>query len=274
MLSFAIVSLSPCSAAISSRTGAPILQGPHHSAQKSTSTGLSLPSTSLAKLVSVTVTVLPAIGRSPSRPRARSPAGRTPGTVLLCPAGAGGGSALVEGVGEPALGVDRRGRTGAGRGDGLAVDVVDDVAAGEDAVDVGAGGRVLHLHVALVIQLQLADEQLGARVVADGHEQAGHRQRLGRPGVRVGELDRRDGAVAVDLGDLLAQRPADLLVVLRALLHDLGGAQLLPPVDDGHALGEAGEEGRLLHRRVTAADDRDVLVAEEEAVTRGTGGDA
>src|SRR3712207_8878452 len=37
----------------------------HHSAQKSTSTGLSLPSTSLAKLVSVTVTVLPAMGRSP-----------------------------------------------------------------------------------------------------------------------------------------------------------------------------------------------------------------
>src|SRR3954469_6143167 len=65
MLSFAIVSLSPCSAAISSRTGATILQGPHHSAQKSTSTGLSLPSTSLAKLVSVTFTVLPAIGRSP-----------------------------------------------------------------------------------------------------------------------------------------------------------------------------------------------------------------
>src|SRR6476469_808802 len=61
MLSFAMVSLSPCSAAISSRTGATILQGPHHSAQKSTSTGLSLPSTSLAKLWSVTVLVLPAM---------------------------------------------------------------------------------------------------------------------------------------------------------------------------------------------------------------------
>src|SRR5215217_1417413 len=118
MLSFAIVSLSPCSAAISSRTGATILQGPHHSAQKSTSTGLSLPSTSLAKLVSVTVTVLPAIGRSPLclawgawwvKP--------TRGSFSSLP--------FVEGLGEPPLRVDRGGGTGAGRGDGLAVDVVD-----------------------------------------------------------------------------------------------------------------------------------------------------
>src|SRR3712207_8657948 len=61
MLSLAMVSLSPCSEAISSRTGATILHGPHHSAQKSTSTGLSLPSTSSAKVASVTVTVLPAM---------------------------------------------------------------------------------------------------------------------------------------------------------------------------------------------------------------------
>src|SRR4028118_611284 len=61
MLSFAIVSLSPCSRAISSRPGATILHGPHHSAQKSTRTGLSLPSTLLAKVASVTVTVLPAM---------------------------------------------------------------------------------------------------------------------------------------------------------------------------------------------------------------------
>src|SRR4051794_23730636 len=120
MFSLAIVSLSPCSAAISSRTGATILQGPHHSAQKSTSTGLSLPSTSLAKLVSVTVTVLPAIGRSPLclawgawwvKP--------TRGSLSSLP--------LVEGLGEPPLGVDGRGGPRSGRGDGLAVDVVDHV---------------------------------------------------------------------------------------------------------------------------------------------------
>src|SRR6476660_6992784 len=121
MFSLAIVSLSPCSAEISSSTGATILHGPHHSAQKSTSTGLSLPSTSLAKLVSVTVTVLPAIGRSPSRLAWKCSLGEPiERRFYALPACA---SALVEGLGEPALGVDRRGRAGAGRGDGLAVDV-------------------------------------------------------------------------------------------------------------------------------------------------------
>src|SRR3954465_11511541 len=61
MLSLAIVSLSACSAAISSSTGATILHGPHHSAQKSTRTGLSLPRTSVANVASVTVLVLPAM---------------------------------------------------------------------------------------------------------------------------------------------------------------------------------------------------------------------
>src|SRR3954469_1639892 len=57
MLTFAMVILSPCSEAISSSTGATILHGPHHSAQKSTSTGLSLPRTSASNVASVTVLV-------------------------------------------------------------------------------------------------------------------------------------------------------------------------------------------------------------------------
>src|ERR1700710_2977463 len=64
MLTLAIVILSACSAALSSSTGAIILHGPHHSAQKSTRTGRSLPRTSASKLASVTVLVLAPI-RSP-----------------------------------------------------------------------------------------------------------------------------------------------------------------------------------------------------------------
>src|SRR4051812_42056931 len=50
----------------SSRCGAMIRQGPHQGAQKSTSTGWPAPSTSAAKLVSVTSVRLPANGISPS----------------------------------------------------------------------------------------------------------------------------------------------------------------------------------------------------------------
>src|SRR6266508_1064924 len=56
--SFASVSLSSCSPAISSRTGATILHGPHHSAQKSTSTALSDWRTSISNVESVTVVAL------------------------------------------------------------------------------------------------------------------------------------------------------------------------------------------------------------------------
>src|ERR1700710_2071049 len=64
MFSLAIVNLSACSAAISSRTGATILHGPHHVAQKSTSTGLSLDNTSVEKDASETSFVAPAFSAS------------------------------------------------------------------------------------------------------------------------------------------------------------------------------------------------------------------
>src|SRR4029078_1203609 len=57
MLSLATVILSPSSFEISSSAGAIIRPGPHHSAQKSTRTGPSAPSTSDEKLWSVTVLV-------------------------------------------------------------------------------------------------------------------------------------------------------------------------------------------------------------------------
>ena len=65
MFSFAIVTCPSSSSLISSSAGPIILHGPHHSAQKSTSTGVSLPVTSLAKLWSVIVLV--AMALSPFR---------------------------------------------------------------------------------------------------------------------------------------------------------------------------------------------------------------
>src|SRR3954449_1246523 len=54
MLTFATVTLPSISVANSSRKGAIILHGPHHSAQKSTSTGSLARSTTLSKLLSLT----------------------------------------------------------------------------------------------------------------------------------------------------------------------------------------------------------------------------
>src|SRR5437879_5960036 len=119
MSSLATVILSGCSAAISSSTGATILHGPHQVAQKSTRTGFSLVSTSSAKVLSVTVTVLPAMVSPVSGLR-------LPGSVDADrEVGCGH---VVRGyvlpLGEPPFRVDGSGTAGAGRGDGLAVGAV------------------------------------------------------------------------------------------------------------------------------------------------------
>src|SRR6476620_10442399 len=59
---FRKVILSPCWVAISSRIGATCLHGPHHSAQKSTRTGLSDLRTVASNSASVTDSMCPTVG--------------------------------------------------------------------------------------------------------------------------------------------------------------------------------------------------------------------
>src|SRR5947209_23424 len=165
------------SAAICSRTGATMRQGPHHSAQKSTTSGRSEPPTSSSNVSVVRSTKLPAISLVPPR----MSVGRTPGPVPafrrpgtgLSPVG--GGLVDVGFVGlrlQPALGVDGGHAAGAGGGDGLAVGPVLDVAGGEDALHVQVGTPVGQ-QVRRVVHGQLAHEQVGVGVVADGDEHPG-----------------------------------------------------------------------------------------------------
>ena len=60
----------------------------------------------------------------------------------------------------------------------------------------------------------------------------------------------------------------------RALEHDLRGAELVAAMHDGHLGGELGQEDRLLHGRVAAADDDRLGVAEEGGVAGGAVADA
>ena len=80
-----------------------------------------------------------------------------------------------------------------------------------------------------------------------------------------------DRGVAVDLGHRVVPEELDLRVGEGAVLHDLAGPQLVAAVDDRDLVGELGEEGGLLDRRVAAADDGDLLAAEEEAVAGRAG---
>src|SRR5664279_4484320 len=171
MFSLTILTLPACSVAISSSTGATMRQGPHHSAQKSTNTGVSLAKTSVAKVSSVTDWVVPTVG---SCRLSIGCAGKSAESRLSVRAGGELGSGLLGG--QPPLGVESGGAAGARRGDGLAVRVIDEVAAREDTFEIGARRGLVDHHVAGLVNIDLAAEEFTARVVADCEEQASHRK--------------------------------------------------------------------------------------------------
>ena len=70
--------------------------------------------------------------------------------------------------GKEPFGVDRGHAAGAGGGDGLAIDRILRVAAGENAGDVCLHRAAFGLYIAYVVHLQPAFEKLGIRPVADG----------------------------------------------------------------------------------------------------------
>jgi len=83
-----------------------------------------------------------------------------------------GGFGVALGFGEETLGVERRRAAGAGRGDRLPVDVILDVAGGEDSRNVRLGRLALRDEVAVLVVVERLDEELRRRVVADRDEQA------------------------------------------------------------------------------------------------------
>ena len=110
--------------------------------------------------------------------------------------------------------------------------------------------------------------------MANGYEHGVHRNVLLLAGLSVLHHQRVHGLVALDLHDLRVGQELDLRVVAGALLHDLGRTELVTTVNDGDGLAELREEVGLLHRGIAAADHRDLLVLEEEAIAGRTGGHA
>src|ERR1700733_1580378 len=223
-------------------------------------TGLSLFRTSASKVASVTGLVAPTVQDFlPWMTRARA---------------ARGGADLGLVISKPPLRIERGGTASPGSRDRLPVDVVDHVAGREDAVDRGAGAGVIDQEVTLRVDRQLPGEELTPGVVANGHEQPGDRQNALLAGLDVPQPQARDPVLAQHLFHHAVPGELDLRVRGGPILHDLGRAQAVPAVDDGDRLGEPGQEGRLLQRRVAAADYRDLGLAEEEPVTGSTPGHA
>src|SRR5258706_12006820 len=245
--SFAIWMRPACSLAISSSTGVIILHGPHHSAQKSMRIGVSAAPTVSSKVASVSVTIPSDTGY----------------LSLLDSRGY-----VVEGL-EVALGLERRHTSGAGRGDRLPVNVVLHVAGRENPGPRGHGRAGPGHDVAALVEVELAGEELGVRVVPDRHEQARHRKLGVGAGLDITELQRLDATAALHARDRAVPEELDLRVRERTVLHDLRRAQLLAAVHERDFVGELRQEVRFFERGVAATDDCDVVASEEEAVAGG-----
>src|SRR3954454_4346657 len=270
-LSLARRILPAFSLAICSSTGATMRQGPHHSAQKSTMSGTSAAPTSSSKVSLVSSVRLPISFVPPQMSISANAA--EPRRIPL-PVGGGLDDLGLVGLGlQPPLGVDGRHAPRSRRGHRLPVGAVLDVAGGEHALHVQVRTSVGE-QVRRVVHGQLAHEQVGVRVMPDGHEHARDVELTQLAGLDV--LDGGAGhlVVPVHLDRHRVPDELDLVVLERPLLHDLEGPQREAQVDQVQLVGELGEEVGLFERRVPAAPYRDVVAAEEEAVAGGAGGDA
>ncbi len=126
-------------------------------------------------------------------------------------------------------------------------------------------------------QFQLPGDEFGRRRMADGDENAvgsvfGHSAALEIFQAYMSDLCGILGAA--DFIDLAVPDHLDLGMLEQPVLQDAFGAQAVAAMHQRHRGREVGEEQRFLDGGVTAADHEDILVAIEEAVAGGAGGDA
>jgi len=137
------------------------------------------------------------------------------------------------------LGFDRGHAAGAGRGDRLPITRVHDVAAGEDAGDVRARAAVGQ-DIAVRVELDLAFKNFGVGLVADGHEKSAAGNRLHRVRVDVFDFYAFHRFSAQNFLGHGIPNKMNFAIFERALLHDFGGSQFMPAVNEGDFRGELG----------------------------------
>ena len=149
-----------------------------------------------------------------------------------------------------------------------------DVARGKDAVDVGTGRVSGCQKVAGVVHRELTFERCGVGVMTNGEEESFDVEVTLRPVGRRLQTNTRDlvGSMHIHHGGVV--QDLDLVVVEDTLLHDLARTERVASVNEVDLAREPREEGCLFHGRVSATDDGDRYILEEEAVAGGARADA
>src|SRR5688572_5312068 len=174
--------------------------------------------------------------------------------------------------------VDCRHAAGAGRCNGLSINRILYVAAGENARNVRGRRMSGSLDVADLVHVEPAFEKVRVWLVTDGDKHAGAWKlallaclQIAQPHAIHAILLRSENLLHGRVPDKL-----DLLIMERLVLHDLRSAQLVAPVNDINFRRVAREESSFLHRRVPATDYDDYLVTKSRqwSIARGAGRDA
>src|SRR5690625_1782000 len=167
---------------------------------------------------------------------------------------------------EPALGVNRRHTARSRCRDGLPVHVVLGISTRKDARDAGVGRVALRFDVTLRIHLQPSLEHLRVGLMTDCNKERLNRELRVLACLHVANDHAVYLIASEHLNDLRVPDELDLFVGEGTLLPNLGRTKLLPPAYHIHFSAEPGQEECLFHRRISAADEDDLFIAEESEI--------
>src|SRR5579871_438994 len=137
----------------------------------------------------------------------------------------------------------------------------------EYARDIGAG-TALGEDIPVDIGFDLPLEHLGVRDVADGDEETNHILLPDLPCLQIAQAHARHHVLR-NIEYLFHNRaghPLDFGIVPGPIQHDLGRAELFPPVDQCDLAAEARQKVGFFHGGIAAADHHDLFLAIEKSV--------
>lgn len=172
------------------------------------------------------------------------------------------------------LGVECGSAAHPGCGNRLAIDLVSYVASGENPRNGSAGGSAFNDYVTILVRIDLAVEERGLRIAADGDEDAVGGDLLLFAGLHVLDGHGLGGLVfAVDGSDDGIENEVDFLVVSGPVHLNLRSAELITTMDDGDRAAKASQEEGVSQGCIAPAHNDDGLFAEEAPIACGAVGD-
>ena len=126
-------------------------------------------------------------------------------------------------------------------------------------------------NVSRFVHLEPPPEDIRVRLMPDCYKETLHRQGRRAPSLYVLEHEPFDFVFPHHILHHGVPHNGNPFIGKGPLLHDLGGAQSVTPVNDMHPRGKARQKQRFLHRGIPSPDNGHFLPPEESPITGCTG---